>query len=314
MKHLLPLLLCISAWGQIPVGIIGGSDPPKTPTDAPGAGTYSSTQSVTLADATATYIMYSLSGTPACPATGTLYTGAFNISATSTLKAIGCIGGEGGGVLTSVYTISPVPALISQTPWATGTAQDVTSAALNTTGATLLIAYASGSGGILDAGTTVSSSPSNTWTKVVWSNPNDTPIGAAIAYAYVSLNNSSALTVTFHTNYSSPKIQVRAYSGTLTSGDPLDVQNHYASSQANGSIQPGSITPGANGELLVSIGCQVYGTTLTVDSGYGNNSTDIGLGLGVADQVQTTAAAINPTWTSSGAFHMQAGQAAFKHQ
>jgi hypothetical protein len=107
MKRLAFFLFCSCALAQIPAPIIGSSDPPKTPVDSPGAGTYSSTQSVTIADATATYILYTLDGsTPACPATGTLYTGAFNISTTTTLKAIGCIGGTGGGVLTSVYTIS----------------------------------------------------------------------------------------------------------------------------------------------------------------------------------------------------------------
>lgn len=87
--------------------MLGLVDAPNTPTDSPGAGTYSSTQSVTLSDATAQFILYTTTGTPpACPATGTLYSGAFNISATTTLKAIGCNGVTGGGVLTSVYTIS----------------------------------------------------------------------------------------------------------------------------------------------------------------------------------------------------------------
>jgi hypothetical protein len=171
MKHLLPLLLCISAWGQIPVGIIGGSDPPMTPTDAPGAGTYSSTQSVTLADATATYIMYSLSGTPACPATGTLYTGAFNISTTSTLKAIGCIGGEGGGVLTSVYTISASgPTLIAQIAWDSTVSE--TSSAINCSGANLLVSIGTvwknwdNTADSVPNGATASDSSSNTWTLV----------------------------------------------------------------------------------------------------------------------------------------------------
>lgn len=80
---------------------------PNTPTDSPGAGTYSSTQSVTLSDPNALSILYTTDGsTPACPATGTLYTGAISISVTTTLKAIGCNGVTGGGVLTSVYTIS----------------------------------------------------------------------------------------------------------------------------------------------------------------------------------------------------------------
>ena len=78
-----------------------------TPTDAPGAGTYGSTQSVTLSDPGSALIHYTVDGSTPSFIAGTLYTGAFNIAATSTLKAIGCaMDGVCGGVLTSVYTIS----------------------------------------------------------------------------------------------------------------------------------------------------------------------------------------------------------------
>ena len=100
-------LTAASASAQVLVPIMAGNERAGTPTDSPGMGTYSSTQSVTLSDPTAATILYTTDGsTPACPATGTLYTGAFNISVTTTLKAIGCNGVTGGGVLTSVYTIS----------------------------------------------------------------------------------------------------------------------------------------------------------------------------------------------------------------
>ena len=106
---ILSLLFAAAAFAQhnqIQV-LLADTDAPVTPVDMPGGGTYSSTQSVTITDATATFILYTLDGsTPACPGTGTLYTGAFNISSTSTLKAIGCNGITGGAVLTSVYTIS----------------------------------------------------------------------------------------------------------------------------------------------------------------------------------------------------------------
>ena len=103
---LFALSLCAQSNKQ-QIMILSGTDAPSTPVDSPGAGTYSSTQSVTITDATAQFILYTTSGSaPACPATGTLYSGAFNISVTTTLKAIGCNGVTGGGVLTSVYTIS----------------------------------------------------------------------------------------------------------------------------------------------------------------------------------------------------------------
>lgn len=112
MRFLAALFLAAGClFGQVQpsarVLLLGATDAPNTPVDSPGAGSYGSTQSVTITDATAQFILYTTNGsTPACPATGTLYTGAFNISVTTTLKAIGCNGVTGGGVLTSVYTIS----------------------------------------------------------------------------------------------------------------------------------------------------------------------------------------------------------------
>ena len=111
-------LTAASASAQVLVPIMAGNERAGTPTDSPGMGTYSSTQSVTLSDPTAATILYTTDGsTPACPATGTLYTGAFNISVTTTLKAIGCNGVTGGGVLTSVYTINLVCGTTGTTAW-----------------------------------------------------------------------------------------------------------------------------------------------------------------------------------------------------
>lgn len=108
MRFLLALILAIPAYSQNAHALLVAlEDSPNAPTDSPGGGTYSSTQSVTLTDATSQFINYTTNGsTPACPATGTLYTGAFNITVTTTLKAIGCNGVTGGGVLTSIYTIT----------------------------------------------------------------------------------------------------------------------------------------------------------------------------------------------------------------
>ena len=124
IKRLLQLalvaLLAIPAWTQVMQNAIVNTriETIGTPTDSPGAGTYGSTQSVTLSDASAGFILYTVDGsTPACPSTGTLYTGAFNISVTTTLKAIGCLGGNGGGVRTSVYTISAVSIVHTGGAW-----------------------------------------------------------------------------------------------------------------------------------------------------------------------------------------------------
>lgn len=111
MKKLLSLLLVLGFWllplhaAQIQV-FFGQNQTPLTPVASPGAGSYGSTQSVTLTDASAATILYTTDGsTPACPLTGTLYSTAISISVTTTLKAVGCNGADGGSVLTAVYTI-----------------------------------------------------------------------------------------------------------------------------------------------------------------------------------------------------------------
>lgn len=80
-----------------------------TPVDTPGAGPYVGSQSVTLSATHSGSILYTVDGsTPACPSTGTAYTGAFAINTTATLKAVGCNSPlwKPSAVDTAVYTIS----------------------------------------------------------------------------------------------------------------------------------------------------------------------------------------------------------------
>jgi hypothetical protein len=92
----------------------GGGGTVATPTDSPGMGTYSTTQTVTLMTTTAAAtICYTTDGstpaatTPGTCSTGTTYSAGFSVAATTTVKAIGTKAGlTNSGVLTSVYTIS----------------------------------------------------------------------------------------------------------------------------------------------------------------------------------------------------------------
>jgi lysophospholipase L1-like esterase len=83
-----------------------------TPADSPGAGSYGGTQSVTLSDSTTSaFLCYTTdgstpTGTGASCTNGTHYTGAFNITTTTTLKVIGFKSNyNDSAMLTSVYTI-----------------------------------------------------------------------------------------------------------------------------------------------------------------------------------------------------------------
>lgn len=79
------------------------------PTANPVAGSYNGTQSVTLSTVTTGgSIRYTTNGSsPACPATGTAYSGAFSINVTATVKAIACKSNfNDSSVLSASYTIT----------------------------------------------------------------------------------------------------------------------------------------------------------------------------------------------------------------
>lgn len=125
MKYALALFLCLPSFGQMLVAMVGGNEVPRTPVDSnsgggctgsSGAWTCTGAATITITDATASLIYYTTNGaTPACPATGTLYTTPFTGPGTTfTLKAIGCNGFTGGGVLSSVYTIGGGTSSITQ--------------------------------------------------------------------------------------------------------------------------------------------------------------------------------------------------------
>lgn len=107
-----------------------------------------------------------------------------------------------------------------------------------------------------------------------------------------------------------------AFSGVAQTS-PADQQNG-----ANGfltSIQPGSITPTENGEVIVTVlGINAAGSPMSINSGFTEVGTEHEFAAGVsyggtaAYLIQTTAAAINPTWTRTNENGMATTQASFK--
>lgn len=86
-----------------------------TPTASPAAGTYTSTQSVTLATVTTSAtICYTTDGTTPAATTagtcshGTTYSGAISVATTTTIQALGTLSGDtNSSIFTGIYTITP---------------------------------------------------------------------------------------------------------------------------------------------------------------------------------------------------------------
>ena len=111
------------------------------PTFSPGAGTYAGTQSVTISSATSgAAIYYTTDGTTPTPTTGTLYTGAVSLGATTTLKAIATKSGwVNSTVTTGVFTITAAQVAAPTFSPAAGTYDLAQSVTISTTtgGATI---------------------------------------------------------------------------------------------------------------------------------------------------------------------------------
>lgn len=119
-----------------------------TPTSSPAAGTYSSTQSVTLSTTSGgAIICYTTDGTnpktdgaTGCT-TGTLYSGAISVASTTTIRAIaGGTGFTDSSILSATYTINPVAIAPSLAP-GTGTYTSTQSVSMSSGSVGAIICY-----------------------------------------------------------------------------------------------------------------------------------------------------------------------------
>lgn len=176
-----------------------------------------------------------------------------------------------------------------------GGAAGFTTAALNTSGANFLIATIATGGGTAS----ISDSLSNTWTPLTKQGAG----GGALQFFYVTnpaVGAAHTFTIGTAVNMS---VEVLAFAGVDTTA-PFDVENG-ASSGGVTTGQPGSVTPGSDNEVVISAASIVQDTTvLSVDSGLSaviqqNYSAGTFYGSGTAYLIQTTAAAVNPTWSAT---------------
>lgn len=187
----------------------------------------------------------------------------------------------------------------------------VTTAAINTTGADLIVLEVSDY--LLDSPSTISDSKGNTWTTLTTYDSGQFNRSRLMYVKNPTVGSGHTFTATTTTGY--PSIAVQAWSGAhLTS--PFDQQNGSGFFAAT-SIQPGSITPTENNELVVTgVGSLIVGA-VSVNGGFTisdqvDYSPGVHFAVALAHLVQTTAAAANPTWSWSGAAQGATGIASFK--
>jgi Fn3 associated len=297
-------------------------------TDSPGAGTYSSTQSVTLGGgSTSDYKCYTTdgtdpSGTAVSCTNGTHYTGAFNITSTSTLKAQGYKTNYAASAIRSaVYTISAnTPAVVAGAFAAGLGANGGTTSPISTAGANAIVVAVSfdyGTRGTIAVSDSISSQNNGPPTAgnqtctvsgscsqlFWWTNP-----------AHVGAGHT--FTVTGTASYSA--IAVLPLSGMVTSS-LLDTQG--AGTAGSAPCAAGSLNPSAGNKVVVTaLATNATGQSITSPTGYNAPAglqfaqTAAAYGLNVAYLIQTpNGSATNPSWswTSSSA---ECSDAAFRGQ
>lgn len=174
----------------------------------------------------------------------------------------------------------------------------VTTSGIDTTGADLIVVSVSWY--IVDTpigSLTFSDSKSNTWTRLT----DSTGGGVAANVLYYCQSPTVGSGHTFTTNGAYVSVCVAAFSGSTSS--PFDVQNGSGAAGGAGTIQPGSITPTVDNELVMCGFCGGAGTSpVSIDGGFTKiveEPVSSSFGGAIAYLIQTTAAAANPTWTLS---------------
>ena len=193
-----------------------------------------------------------------------------------------------------------------------GAGATITTSAIDTTGANLIVLYYSAA---LGGPFTASDSKSNSYTATATNSDASCFGGMYFIYGPTvgsghtfSIGNGTAIVGT---------LGVQAYNNTV--GSTVDQNNVGDNGAGATTVQPGSVTPSSNNEVLITGLCnaQAGGTPYTIDSGF-TIIDQIGFvggtsfGGGMANLIQTTAAVKNPTWTSGVPAVMSSSIATFK--
>lgn len=205
------------------------------------------------------------------------------------------------------YSSTPV----AHTVKSSGNGNQVTTDAIDTTGADLIVVAVGGYNG--GGANTLTDSKSNSWTKLT---EYVVSTGGQVALFYCQAPTvGSGHTFTGAPVFNSYMVvSVSAWSGSVST--PFDAENGASGSTVT-TLQPGAVSPGADNELVITaVVWQFLSSTMSINGGFSiSDQVDFNTSFGgaMAYLVQTTAASANPTWTFSVAeFEAATGIACFK--
>jgi hypothetical protein len=157
--------------------------------------------------------------------------------------------------------------------------------------------------GLFGVANTISDSLGNTWTPLTMT----TSVTDSQLFYCVNPIVGPNQTFTNSTSYDAG-IAVASFSGVAAA--PLDGQS--GATVVGYTLQPGSVTPSGNGELVISGLGSWFGSSLGVSSGFTSISSPGAIGGNIAYQIQSAATSVNPTWTSNANDYLAATIAVFK--
>lgn len=191
----------------------------------------------------------------------------------------------------------------------------ITTGAIDTTGADLLVAWVANETGL--GGAALSDSKGNTWTALT--TVTESPEEGILYYTKPS-SVGSGHTFTATATGARPTIAVGAFAGAKATS-PHDQQNSNSTGSAGTTLSTGSITPSEANELVIAGHASRASTgTLSIDGGFTIGTQVDGDGVnnqsaGLAYLIQTSAAAANPTWTQTNSTGVKIAKiASFTHE
>ncbi len=184
---------------------------------------------------------------------------------------------------------------------------DATTGAINTTAANLLAVHVSNYGG--GSAGTLTDSKGNTWVPCTPQNGGNAR--SRWYYAAGSVTVGSGHTFTITAGFAA--LEVFAFSGADAS--PFDQES--GSLVTGTSLQPGSLTPSEDDSLILTAVAVTADETIAVDGSFSTPLKDPytpgeNLGGAASYWIQTTATAVNPTWTLGNFIEISATMVVFK--